>query len=109
LTYEIIATALSDAETILRQARDRVPEHLPVTTVLSREPIRSALIRQITAGRHDLVVMGSCGRGAIRSALLGSSSHYVLNHSPVPVLIVHAKRSPGDATERSRPAIATPA
>lgn len=109
MTAEMIATAKSDAETILRQARDRVPEHLPVTTVLTCDPIRGALLRQITAGRHDLVVMGSRGRGAVRSALLGSISHYVLNHSPVPVLIVHAERSRGAATERSQLAIATPA
>jgi len=53
-----------------------------------------ALIRQFKDGQHDLVVMGSRGRGAVRSALLGSASHYVLNHSPVPVLIVHAEQSP---------------
>ena len=58
--------------------------------MLTEQPIRSALIGQIADGAHDLVVMGSRGRGAIRSALLGSASHYVLHHSPVPVLIVHA-------------------
>ena len=51
------------------------------------------MLRQIKAGNHDLVAMGSRGRGALRSVLLGSVSHYVLHHSPVPVLIVHADRT----------------
>jgi nucleotide-binding universal stress UspA family protein len=85
--------AYGQAEAIIRQARDRVPAELPVTTVLSERPFRLALIRQIKEGHHDLVVMGSRGRGAIRAALLGSASHYVLHHSPVPVLIVHAERA----------------
>jgi nucleotide-binding universal stress UspA family protein len=82
--------AHAEAEAVLRRARERVPDGLPVTTVLTEQPIRCALIGQIAEGAHDLVVMGSRGRGAIRSALLGSASHYVLHHSPVPVLIVHA-------------------
>ena len=61
--------------------------------MLSERPIRAALSRQIAGGHHDLVVMGSRGRGAVRAALLGSVSHYVLHHSPIPVLIVHADRS----------------
>jgi nucleotide-binding universal stress UspA family protein len=84
----------ADAEAIVRAARDRVPDDLPVRTVLTEQPVRTALIREIGKGDHDLVVMGSRGRGALRSALLGSVSHYVLQHSPVPVLIVHAERSP---------------
>jgi nucleotide-binding universal stress UspA family protein len=89
----LIENVHCQAEEVIRQARDRVPADLPVTTVLSEQPIRVALIRQIKEGHHDLVVMGSRGRGAIRAALLGSASHYVLHHSPVPVLIVHAQRS----------------
>jgi nucleotide-binding universal stress UspA family protein len=90
---KLVEDARADAETILRRARERVPEDLSATEVLSEQPIRAALIGQIADGVYDLVVMGSRGRGAIRAALLGSTSHYVLHHSPVPVLIVHADRS----------------
>jgi nucleotide-binding universal stress UspA family protein len=68
-------TAHRQAEAVIRHARDQVPADLPVTTVLTDEPIRPALIRQIKEGRHDLVVMGSRGRGTVRAALLGSVSH----------------------------------
>jgi nucleotide-binding universal stress UspA family protein len=90
---KLVEDAHADAEAILRRARERVPDDLAVTTVLSERPIRAALISQIGDGVHDLVVMGSRGRGAVRAALLGSTSHHVLHHSPVPVLIVHADRS----------------
>jgi nucleotide-binding universal stress UspA family protein len=100
----LIQDAEAEAEAIMRRARDRVPDHVSVTTVLTRQPVLPALIRQIKDGHHDLVVMGSRGRGAIRSALLGSVSHYVLHHSPVPVLIVHAQ--PPSQHERSGSAAA---
>jgi nucleotide-binding universal stress UspA family protein len=91
--------AESDTEALLRAAVERVPDDVSVSTVLSRDPVRAALIQQIAHGAHDLLVMGSRGRGALRSALLGSVSHYALHHSPVPVLVVHAER--GRAIESS--------
>lgn len=79
----------AEAEAALRRAADRVPASVPLTKILSPEPIRDALTDQIKTGRHDLLVMGSRGRGALTASLLGSVSHFALNHSRVPVLIVH--------------------
>ena len=81
----------SEAETALRAAVDGVPETIPVTKILATKPIREVLMEQIRSGRHDLVVMGSRGRGALSASFLGSVSHFALNHSDVPVLIVHAE------------------
>src|SRR6185437_7159347 len=80
---------LREADKILRTAADRVPDDISVTTILTEQPIRTAILKRIEDGHHDLVVMGSRGRGTVRSAVLGSVSHHVLHHSPVPVLIVH--------------------
>ena len=93
VAVQLVDGARADATSILASARDRVPGGVPVTTILTEAPIRTALIAEIKRGRHDLMMMGSRGRGAVRSALLGSVSHYVLNHSHVPVLIAHAERA----------------
>lgn len=89
---EPLATDLAEeARAALKAAVDRVPESIPVTKILTREPIREALMKCIESGRHDLVVMGSRGRAALTASLLGSVSHHALNHSRIPVLIVHAE------------------
>jgi nucleotide-binding universal stress UspA family protein len=101
----VTAAALSAAELereavqVMQRAVARVPNDVPVTTVISRRPIRAALMRAVKSGDYDLLVMGSRGRRALAASLLGSVSHYALNHSPIPVLIVHADGA--DARERS--------
>jgi nucleotide-binding universal stress UspA family protein len=89
-----------EAHQAMCNAVDRVPTSIPVTKLLKHEPIRRALEHEIASGRHDLVVMGSRGRGALAASLLGSVSHYALNHSPVAVLIVHA--ADGASAEAAR-------
>ena len=98
ISGSVLADLTRDAETeveaTLRAAASLVPDGVSVTTTLSHDPVRTGLLHEIEHGRHDLLVMGSRGRGALRSALLGSVSHYALHHSPIPVLIVHADPAP---------------
>jgi nucleotide-binding universal stress UspA family protein len=67
-----------------------LPPELEVEKVVAHGEAAGEILEQVEAGRHDLVVMGSRGRGELRSMLLGSVSHAVLQASPVPVLVVHA-------------------
>jgi nucleotide-binding universal stress UspA family protein len=89
--YAVSAADLEkEAVDVMRRAVKRVPNDVPVTTVVSRKPIRNALMHRLRSSDYDLLVMGSRGRGALTASVLGSVSHYALNHSPIPVLIVHA-------------------
>jgi nucleotide-binding universal stress UspA family protein len=92
IAMKLADTAEEETEKILKQAVDRVPKGVSVRSVLSSDPVRPALLGEIDSGSHDLVIMGSRGRGSMRAMLLGSVSHYILHHSQVPVLIVHTER-----------------
>ena len=78
---------------LLDIAVDALPQGPSVTKVLVHGRPAKRILEQLHRGSHDLVVMGSRGRGEVSSLLLGSVSHQVLNASPAAVLIVHA--SPG--------------
>jgi nucleotide-binding universal stress UspA family protein len=46
------------------------------------------LLQEAAASRADLVVVGARGTGGLARLLLGSVAEGVLDHSPVPVLLV---------------------
>ncbi len=85
------------AERIAEEGEALVPVGIPVSSRTAAGSPGPELLKRVEAAGHDLIVMGSRGRGAVRSAVLGSVSHYVLNHARVPVLIVRA----GDETEET--------
>jgi nucleotide-binding universal stress UspA family protein len=89
------------ARDLMRESLERVPGDIPVTTIVTGLPIRAALIRQLKRGQHDLVMLGEPPCGRLR-ALMGSLGHYLVRHSPVPVLVAHADPPPSPA--RPRPA-----
>jgi nucleotide-binding universal stress UspA family protein len=75
---------------LLREAVDSVPTELPVTTLLLDGNPAHEIVKAAREYDHDLIVIGSRGRGRATAALLGSVSHEVLHEAHVPVLVVHA-------------------
>jgi nucleotide-binding universal stress UspA family protein len=98
-----------ESKRALRAALDQVPAFVPVTTILTEEPIRHALGERLCSGDYDLLVMGTRGRGAVSASLLGSVSHFVLNHARIPVLVVHADDDDVDGGGKARPTLAAAA
>jgi nucleotide-binding universal stress UspA family protein len=81
----------AEAETlrILGDAVDSLPEELPVTKVLKHGNPGERIVEQIEAGGHDLLAMGSRGRGRLTTNLFGSVGAHVHYHSRVAMLVIH--------------------
>lgn len=79
---------------IVEAAEALVPEGVPVSTVVRHGPVVESILERVEQGEHDLVVIGSRGRGAAGSLLLGSVSRAVSARSRVPVLVVRTRAVP---------------
>ncbi len=79
----------ADARSILDAAAATVPPEISAQAQLVEGPAANVILDAVRRGGHDLIVIGSHGRGDITALLLGSVSHHLIQHSPVPVLVVH--------------------
>ncbi len=86
---DFVAGVRLDAQTIADETAALIPKEVKSQVLLVDCPPAQALLDEAATGHHDLIVVGSRGRGDATSLLLGSVSHAVLHHSRVPVLIVH--------------------
>lgn len=86
------------AEEVLSNAAAEVPEDVQLETRLLQGSPADEILGELRDHDYDLVVLGSRGRGAVSSALLGSVSHHVLHHGSVPTLIVRGDSDRGGMT-----------
>jgi nucleotide-binding universal stress UspA family protein len=99
-SIEPMSTELArEARQALSRAVDRVPDCIPVTKILSEDPIRDALTSELHRGTYDLLVLGTRGPKALAASLHGSVSRYAVRRCQIPVLIVR-----GEEATASRPA-----
>jgi nucleotide-binding universal stress UspA family protein len=103
--YPSTATLEAEAQLLLDRAEARVPDGIPVSTVVRSGPVAKAILDRVECAQHDLVVMGSRGLGPAASFLRGGVSRTVVARSPVPVLVSRAPEPPSE-TRREEVAVA---
>ncbi len=73
---------------ILQAAQDRVDADVSCRQILEIGRPAEKILSSADRIHADLIIMSSRGMSALKQALLGSVSQYVLLHAPCPVLIV---------------------
>jgi nucleotide-binding universal stress UspA family protein len=79
----------TEADRVLREAVERLPEDIPVHRVCRRGKAGPEIVAHARESDYDAVLMGARGVGRV-GALMGSVSQHVLRHAPVPVFVAHA-------------------
>ncbi len=89
VAFEVLMIGDNGAEKLAEEARSYLEAHdLEIEyTALEGDP-REVIIDYSKEHETDLIVMGAYGHSRVRELLLGSTTQYVINHSPCPVLLV---------------------
>jgi nucleotide-binding universal stress UspA family protein len=93
-----VATVRDEVETRVRALVEEVRRDPAVSVEPGTADVRTVLVVSVgpaskrlveASGSADLLVVGSRGRGGVRSALLGSVALHCVTHAACPVVVVH--------------------
>lgn len=99
---DLVPLMAEAGEQILKEGRERVEragvraESVLFTSLAGR--VSEIVAEQAKAWKAELIVIGTHGRRGVGRALLGSDAEQVTRIAPVPVLLVHARRTDGEAS-----------
>jgi nucleotide-binding universal stress UspA family protein len=77
-----------EAEVRLRAAAERVPDDVPLTTLLRSGHASKEILKAATEMGADVLVLGTRGRGRVTANLFGSVAAGVHYHTRLPMLVV---------------------
>ena len=98
---EMRSQYLRAGEAVLNQAKARVPDTIPVETVLRQGVAADQIVDVATAFDADLIVIGTHGRGRFAQAVVGSVAAAVARKATCPVLTVGHAPALADSIEHS--------
>jgi nucleotide-binding universal stress UspA family protein len=76
-------------EAVLREAVERIPDDVSVTTIFRRGRPGQEIVEESRRGDYDAILLGARGVGRV-GALIGSVSQHVMHHAATTVLVAHA-------------------
>lgn len=86
--FEVLMVGKDGCETIVDEARSYLEAHQIEVEYIVREGDPRDVILDFAKEREtDLIVMGAYGHSRVRELILGSTTQYVTNHAPCPVLL----------------------
>ncbi|HET6603202.1 MAG TPA: universal stress protein [Xanthomonadaceae bacterium] len=88
---QVAAEYRGQHEQLQAHARQLREEGIDVTALLVQGPSAATILAEADRLEAGLIVMATHGHGAMFDLLVGSVSHAVLRHSPIPVLLVPAR------------------
>lgn len=86
----VMASLEKEAKDVLEEGRNQAKRYdvEPEILFLEGNNIASIIIEHGEKNNFDLIVIGSKGKGKLKSSLLGSVSNKVIHHSKNPVYVV---------------------
>ena len=90
IVNSVMASLEKEAKDVLEEGRNQAKKYdvEPEILFLEGNNIASIIIEHGEKNNFDLIVIGSKGKGKLKSSLLGSVSNKVIHHSKNPVYVV---------------------